>query len=79
MTFVGLSVTVMLATGTCVTVTPAEPLMPSLVAVIVALPAATACTEPVLDTVATDVFELDHVMLRPVSTFPAASFVTALA
>ena len=71
---------VTLATGTCVTVTVAEPVMPSLVAVMLAVPAATALTAPVLEfTVATAVFELLQVMTRPVSTLFAASRVTAVA
>jgi hypothetical protein len=64
---------------TAFTETFAVPLFPSLVAVIVALPAATAFTRPVPLTVATPVLELDHVMARPVRTFPLASLVTAVA
>src|SRR5881396_2947873 len=66
------------ATGTIATVTLAVPLFPSLVAVIVADPAATPVTSPAADTVAIAVFELVHATPRPVSTFPAASLVTAL-
>lgn len=73
------SVTDTLATGFTTTVTLAVPALPSLVAVIVAEPAATAVTMPVAATVATPVFELDHVTARPVSTLPAESFVTAVA
>ena len=54
------------------------PDLPSLVAVIVADPAACADTRPVLDTVAAAVFELDHVIARLVRTFPLASFVVAV-
>src|SRR5439155_924875 len=73
---VGLTVTD--ATGTIATVTLAVPLFPSLVAVIVADPAATPVTSPAADTVAIAVFELVHATPRPVSTFPAASFGVAL-
>jgi hypothetical protein len=48
-------------------------LFPSLVAVIVAEPAATPVTRPVDDTVATETPDVDHVMARPVSTLPFAS------
>ncbi len=66
------------AAGTGVTVTDAVPATLSLVAVIVAVPAATAVTTPVVDTVATaDAFD-DHATTRPVSTLPLASFVTAV-
>jgi hypothetical protein len=44
--------------GAAVTVSVAEPEIPSLVAVITALPAATALTAPVLETVATPVLVL---------------------
>src|SRR6266581_3376693 len=66
------------ATGTLDTVTAAVPLFPSLVAVIVAAPAATPVTSPVADTVAIARFALAQLITRPVSTFPAASLVTAL-
>jgi hypothetical protein len=46
-------VTVTEATGTGVTVSVAEPEMPSLVAIIDAVPTATDVTKPVLETVAT--------------------------
>jgi len=65
------------ATGTTVTVTVAIPLFPSLVAVIVATPAATAVTSPLPLVAATAVLLLAHVTVRPVSTFPAESFVVA--
>src|SRR5512138_283864 len=42
-------------------------------------PALIALTTPVDETVATPVFALDHVMVRPVSTLPAASRRTAVA
>src|SRR5438552_1975726 len=66
------------ATGTIATVTLAVPLFPSLVAVIVADPAATPVTSPAADTVAIAVFELVQLITRPLSTLPAASLVTAL-
>src|SRR5438445_646478 len=56
----------------------AVPFCPSLVAVIVAAPTATPVTSPVTDTVAIAVFELAHVIARPPSTFPAASFGVAV-
>ena len=70
-------VTVTDATGTTVTVIAAVPLLPSLVAVIVAVPTATADTRPLADTVATAGALLDHAMLRPVRTLPAESLVVA--
>ena len=65
------------ATGASVTTTVAVPVLVSLVAVMVADPAATAVTRPADVTDATPVFELDHVTVRPVRTFPPASRVTA--
>src|SRR5205807_275072 len=59
--------------GAGVTVTAAVPLLPSLVAVIVAEPAATAVTSPLPFTVATAVLSLDHVTVRPESGAPFAS------
>jgi len=61
-----------------VTVIAAVPLCPSLVAVIVAGPAATPVTSPVDETVATALLLVVHVTARPVSTFPDASFVVAV-
>src|SRR6266545_655121 len=61
------------ATGTVVTVTADVPLLPSLVAVIVTGPPATAVTRPFASTVATAGALLDHVTTRPVSGLPAAS------
>jgi hypothetical protein len=55
----------------------AVPVFVSLVAVIVALPAATAVTNPLELTEATPAFELDHVITRPVSTLLLASRVVA--
>src|SRR6266702_512856 len=72
----GLTATV--ATGTIRTEIADEPLCPSLVAVIVAEPAVTPFTEPLVVTVATDALEVAHVTTRPASTFPAESLVVAL-
>ena len=66
------------ATGTRLTVTPALPLLPSLVAVTVAEPAATAVTPPVPLTVATAVLLELHVMVRPASGLPAESLGVAV-
>jgi len=55
-----------------VTVTVAEPLCPSLVAVTVAVPALAPVTRPDALTVATAVLSLAQVTTRPVSGFPAA-------
>jgi uncharacterized membrane protein YvlD (DUF360 family) len=52
---------------------------PSLVATTLAVPALTAVTRPVLLTVATAVFELVQVIVRPVNTLPPASFKTVVA
>ena len=71
-------VTVTDATGTRLTVTAAEPDFPSLVAVIVADPAATAVTRPVPFTDATAALLVFHVTLRPVSVLPAESLVVAV-
>src|SRR5437016_3457306 len=56
-----------------VTVIEDVPLCPSLVAVIVAGPAARAVTRPLLLTVAADVLELVQVTVRPVRMLPLAS------
>ena len=56
------------------TVTVALPLCPSLVAVIVAVPAAAPVTKPLLVTVATEVLLLDQDTARPDSGVPFASF-----
>jgi len=76
--FADAGVTVTVATGTKVTVIADVPLLPSLVAVMVAVPAATPVTRPPLVTVATDGALLPHVTTRPASTFPAESLVVAL-
>src|SRR5439155_7616485 len=64
--------------GTCVTVIDEVPLLPSLVAVIVAVPGVTPETSPLLLTVATVVLELDHVTVRPERGAPLASFGVAV-
>src|SRR5438874_513171 len=56
----------------------AAPLCPSLMAVIVAEPATTPLTSPLELTVATAVLLLDHVIVRPVSALPLASFGVAV-
>ena len=70
--------TVTVATGTCVTVIPAVPLFPSLVAMIVAEPAVFAVTSPLPFTVATVVLFEDHVTVRPVRMLPLASLSVAV-
>src|SRR5438094_921479 len=61
-----------------VTVTPDVPLLPSDVAVMVAVPAATPVTSPLPFTRATAVLLLDQVTTRPLSGFPLASFGVAV-
>src|SRR2546421_705109 len=56
-----------------ITVTAALPLCPSLVAVMLAVPAALPVTSPLVLTVATAALPLAHATARPVSTLPAAS------
>src|SRR5437870_3866649 len=65
------------AIGIGATVTVDFPVFPSLVAVISAVPGATAVTTPSADTVATKVVDEDQATTRPVRTFPFASRVTA--
>src|SRR6185437_4840223 len=67
----GLTVTE--ATGTLVTVMADVPLCPSLVAVIVAEPAAMLVTRPLTETVATAALLVAHVMARPLRAVPFAS------
>src|SRR3989441_339168 len=62
------------ATGTFATVTAAVPLFPSLVAVMVAEPGATAVTSPLGLAVATPVLLLPQVTTRPLNGLPFASF-----
>ena len=66
------------ATGTGVTVMDALPVIPSTVAVSVAVPAATAVTSPVAETLTTAGALLLHATARPVSTFPLASWALAV-
>jgi hypothetical protein len=66
-------VTMTLPTGAGVTVSVALPDFPSLVAVMVAVPGATAVTTPLPDTVATNVLLELHVTTRSVTTAPFAS------
>src|SRR6266511_696027 len=66
------------ATGTGVTVTPALPLCPSLVAVIVTEPATFPVTSPLVLTVATAVLLLVQPTVRPVRVLPPASFGVAV-
>jgi hypothetical protein len=61
------------------TPTEADPVTPSLVAMMLALPAPIAVTSPVLLTVATAVFEVLQLTVGPVNEFPLASFSTAVA
>src|SRR5207248_5361976 len=77
-TVAGDGLTVTEATGTAVTVRVDVPLLPSDVAVIVAVPAATPVTSPLPFTLATAVLLLDHVTTRPLSGFPLASFGVAV-
>jgi hypothetical protein len=67
------------AGGGAETVTVAALVFPSLTATIDADPAATAVTNPEGDAVAISGFALDHVIVRPVSTLPAASTSVAVA
>src|SRR5438094_1909250 len=71
-------VTVTDATGTAVTVMADVPLLPSLVAVMVAEPAPLPVTSPLELTPATDVLFDDHVTTRPVRMFPLASLSVAV-
>src|SRR5437763_999950 len=74
----GATVTVATGTGVAVvTVIVEAPLCPSLVAVIVAEPAATPVTSPLGLTVAAELL-LDHAMPRPVRMLPPASFKVAV-
>ena len=68
---------VTVATGGSVTVATDDPLFPSLVAVIVAVPAPTAVTDPLDDTVATVALLVSHVTTRSVTTVPWTFFTVA--
>ena len=70
-------VTATVLTGTSDTVIVLVPLFVSLVAVIVAVPGATAVTTPAGDTVATAVLFEPHVTTRSVTTLPAVSVTVA--
>src|SRR2546421_295877 len=74
----GVTVTEATGTGALVTVMVAVPLFPSLVAVIVAVPAPLAVTNPVRLTVATVVSLDDQVTARPESGLPLSSLGVAL-
>ena len=78
LTLAASGLTVTDATGASCTVIVAVSLLPSLVAVIVAPPAAFAVTSPLELTVATVVLLLAQVTVRPVSTFPTESFRVAV-
>jgi len=73
---VGLTITE--ATGTLVTVMADVPLCPSLVAVIVAEPAATPVTNPLAETVAIAALLVAQVTARPLRAVPFASFGVAV-
>jgi hypothetical protein len=64
-------------TGTSDTVIAACADFPSLVATMFVEPAATPVTSPFASTVATDADDVVHVIARPESTVPAASFADA--
>lgn len=70
------------ATGTgdgAATLSELDPVFPSLVAEIVAVPLASALTSPVAEIVATFEFELDQLIVRPTITVPVESSSVALA
>src|ERR1019366_9134556 len=71
-------VTVTVATGIGLTVMVAVPVFVSLVAVIVAVPGATAVTSPLVLTVALVASDVPHVTVRPESVLPLASSVVAV-
>jgi hypothetical protein len=66
------------ATAASLAVTVADPVLPPLVAVIVALPAATAVTTPLLETETTPLLLLAQVIARPARTSPLASLSVAV-
>jgi hypothetical protein len=70
--------TVTVATGAVVTVIEDVPVFPSLVAVIVVLPAPAAVTSPLASTVAAALLEELQVMVRPLRMLLFASLVTAV-
>ena len=65
-------------TGTAMTTIVAVPALPSLVAVTVSVPGVCEITLPVLVTAATASLLPPQTMVRPVSVFPAPSFVVAV-
>jgi hypothetical protein len=69
--------TVTLATGAGVTVSGAVPVFPSLVAIMLTVPSATAVTTPCAVTVATALLVELQATGRPVNTAPVPSSVTA--
>jgi hypothetical protein len=69
---------VTLPTGIAVTVTVEDPLFPSAVAVIVAVPGATPVTTPDADTVAVAALLVPHVRGRSVTIVPFSSFTAAV-
>src|SRR5450759_5960434 len=71
--------TVTVATGGTATVSIAVPVRPSLAAVMLVVPALTAVTDPVVDTVATAELIDDQLMARPVRTLPLASLAVPVA
>jgi|PersoiStandDraft_1058852.scaffolds.fasta_scaffold185030_1 hypothetical protein len=71
--------TVTVATGGTATVSIAVPVRPSLAAVMLVVPALTAVTDPVVDTVATAELFDDQLMARPVRTLPLASLAVPVA
>jgi hypothetical protein len=69
--------TATLVTTSRLTLTLADPVLPSTVAKITALPTPTPVTAPVCETVATDGAPDVHDAVRPPRTLPLASFGTA--
>jgi hypothetical protein len=69
----GVTLTEVTGTTTAVTEMVAVPLLPSLVAVIVADPAAAAVTRPLDETLATPALEVVHEIGRPIRVAPLAS------
>ena len=69
---------VMLATAGCVTATAATPDFPSIVALTAEVPCEIALMTPDASTVTEDWFELNHVTVLPLSTFPLWSLASAV-
>lgn len=75
----GVTVTVATGSGAAATTVMLDvPDFPSLVAVIVAVPGATACTNPLTDTVATAELLVVQLTARPLSGLPSKSFGVAV-